>query len=127
MRQSNTNPKVSAYEQLEGTFDFNKTPLVPPGTKVIAHEKPSQRGTWAPHGIDAWYLGPALEHYRCYQIYAAKSGGERVSDTVEFFPHDIPMLHKLIAEIAIQAATELATAIENLIQRHRSVRLVKNS
>ena len=30
---------MSAYTALEGQFDFNKTPLVPPGIKVIIHEK----------------------------------------------------------------------------------------
>ena len=43
MRASRINPKLSAYEQLEGSFDFNATPLVPPGTMVIMHEKPRQR------------------------------------------------------------------------------------
>ena len=32
LRASRLNPKISAYAQLEGTFDFTRTPLAPPGT-----------------------------------------------------------------------------------------------
>jgi hypothetical protein len=49
LRPSIRNPKISAYTILEGTFDYNKTPLAPPGTKVIIHKKPLQRKTWDPH------------------------------------------------------------------------------
>ena len=52
LRPSQLNPKLSAYAQLEGAFDFTCTPLAPPGTRVIVHEKPTQRRTWAPHGVD---------------------------------------------------------------------------
>jgi hypothetical protein len=48
LRASRLNPRLSANEQLNGTFDFNKTPLAPPGTKVIVHEKPQVRQSWAP-------------------------------------------------------------------------------
>lgn len=63
LRQSRVNPLQSAQAQLFGNFDFNATPLAPPGTKVLIHEKPNHRPTWAPHGSKGWYLGPALEHY----------------------------------------------------------------
>ena len=69
LRPSRLNPKLSAHAQLEGAFDFNRTPLAPPGTRVIVHEKPNQRRTWAPHGIDGWYIGPAMDHYQCYRVW----------------------------------------------------------
>ena len=51
LRQSRINPNLSAYAQIWGQFDFNRTPLVPPGTKLILHEKPSQRTTWSALGM----------------------------------------------------------------------------
>ena len=60
LRPSRLNPKLSAYAQLEVAFDFTRTPLAPPGTRAIVHEKPTQRRTWAPHGVDGWYIGPAM-------------------------------------------------------------------
>jgi hypothetical protein len=38
LRNSRVNPKLSAYAYLFGNFNFNKTPLAPPGTKVIVHK-----------------------------------------------------------------------------------------
>ena len=66
LRASRRQPRLSAHACLFGNFDFNKTPLAVPGTKVLVHETPSQRRTFAPHGVEGYYVGPALEHYRCY-------------------------------------------------------------
>jgi hypothetical protein len=43
MRPSRTNPRLSGEAQLNGAFDYNKTPLAPPGTKVLIHETPNRR------------------------------------------------------------------------------------
>jgi hypothetical protein len=73
LRNSRTEPTKTAYEAVFGKkFDYNATPMAPPGCKVLVHEKPSQRASWAPHGVTGWYLGPAIEHYRCYRCYVAK-------------------------------------------------------
>jgi hypothetical protein len=77
---------MSAYAQLNGSFDLNRTPFPPTGTRVIAHDKPDQRASWDPHEVDGYYLGPALDHYRCYQVNIMKTKGTRIVDTVEFFP-----------------------------------------
>ena len=50
LRSLRVNPKLSAYAYLNGNFDFNKTPLAPPGTKVVIHLKPDQRASWSYHG-----------------------------------------------------------------------------
>ena len=71
--------------------DYNAHPIAPPGVIIIIHGKSNIRKAWAPYGVEGWYLGPALGHYRCYRVYTAKTGGERVLDTVQFFPHVIPM------------------------------------
>ena len=85
LRPSRRNPRVSAYTTLEGTFDFNKTPIAPPGTKVIIHEKTLQRCSWDLHGIEGWYVKPAMEHYSCYFVFTDATQAERTSDTVDFF------------------------------------------
>jgi hypothetical protein len=64
LRGSPINPKLSAYAQVNGTFDFNRTPLGPHGTHVIIQDKPEICSTWSPHGLNAWYIGPALNSYR---------------------------------------------------------------
>ena len=66
---SKLNPKLSAYAQLFGTFDFNKIPLAPPGCRTIAYDTPTHQATWNLKGTDTWYIGPAMEHYRCHCLY----------------------------------------------------------
>jgi hypothetical protein len=47
MRASRINPRLSAEAPLNGAFDYNNPPLAPPGTKVLMHETPNRRRTWA--------------------------------------------------------------------------------
>jgi hypothetical protein len=70
-------------------YDFNKCPIAPLGIKVVAHIPPEERASWAHHGIFGFYVGPAPEHYRCYQIYIPSTKGIRISDCLEWFPEDI--------------------------------------
>ena len=69
LRTPRTNPRLSAYAQILGKFYFIETPMAPPGTRIIAHEKPVQRETWSRHGVVGWYIGPVLEPYRCYKVF----------------------------------------------------------
>jgi hypothetical protein len=50
LRTSRLHPQLSAAAHFHGLVDYNKTAFAPPGCKIIAHEKPGNRRTWAPHG-----------------------------------------------------------------------------
>jgi hypothetical protein len=113
LRPSRINPRLSAEAQLNGAFDFNRSPLAPPGTKVLVHETPANRRTWAPHGVEGWYIGAAPEHYRCYRVYIPKTRAERTAKTVEFFPHDCAVPKTSSADAAVQAARDLIDALAN--------------
>jgi hypothetical protein len=76
LRGSRVNPRLSAQAQLHGAFDFNWTPLGPPGTRVFIHELPDKCGTWSPHAILGFYTGPASDHYRCCQVWVLETGSE---------------------------------------------------
>ena len=69
VRKSRINPKISDYAQVHDAYDFNATPASPPGTRVVVHEKPAVRGSWEIWGIDGWYLGHFLHHYRCFEFF----------------------------------------------------------
>jgi hypothetical protein len=58
-------PQLSAAAHFNGLIDYNKTYFASPGCKIIAHEKPAKRRTWAPHGQHGYSLGPAMHHYQC--------------------------------------------------------------
>jgi hypothetical protein len=91
LRSSRLHPQLSAAAHYHGLIDYNKTAFGPPGCKIIAHKKPSQRHTWAAHGQPGWYLGPAMNHYRCQNVYITATASKRIVDTLEFFPHNSPM------------------------------------
>ncbi|KAI2494253.1 hypothetical protein MHU86_20271 [Fragilaria crotonensis] len=86
LRGSRLNPKLSAHAQMNGHFDCNRTPLAPPGIRVLVHIKPSERTTWSPYGADGWYTGPALESYGCYTVWLWDTRATRICDTLTWFP-----------------------------------------
>ena len=101
LRKSRMNQRLSGYSQLHREFNYNTTPLAPPGTQVIIHEKPTVRGTWASHGVKGWYLGPSMDHYMCHHIYVTTTIGERDSYCVEFLPHSTPLHYNSSSENVI--------------------------
>ena len=113
LRPSNINPRLSAYEILNGIFDYNRTPLAPPGTKVIVHTPPDKRRTWDSHGEDGWYLGMAPEHYRCHRVYITKTRSERIARSVKFLPHKCKLPKKTAKYSALEAANRLIEALQN--------------
>ena len=91
LRGSRVTPSLSAQAQLHGAFDFNRTPLGPPGTRVLIHELPDKRGTWCPHTILGFYTGPATEHYRCYKVWVLETSSECIANTLLWFPTQVPL------------------------------------
>jgi hypothetical protein len=51
LRTSRINPKLSAATHIFGQYDFNRAPMAPPGTRIIAHETPGRRTLQILHGL----------------------------------------------------------------------------
>ena len=83
------------------------TLLVPPGTKVMAHIHPDKRGSWELNGEVGWYVGPALNHYYCLEVYFLRTCETRYCDMVEFIPHSIPFPIVKLKDFLIQAVTNI--------------------
>ena len=64
LRQSKTNPKISAYAHVYGPHDYNATPFVPVGMETLIHDKPKRRRTFAEHCSKGFVLGTSFDHYR---------------------------------------------------------------
>ena len=111
LRQSRINPKLSAYAQLFGQFDFNRTPLAPPGCEAIIFNTPDQRKSWDFHGEKGWYVGPAMEHYRCFLTVNPNTGRQRVAETLQFLPHNFDMPKTSSLDVITRAASDLASAL----------------
>ena len=106
--------RQAAWSHLHGEYDFNAHPLAPPGTAVTIHEKPQQRGTWSNHGVKGFYVGPALQHYRCYNTWVNATHATRVTDTLAWHPHDFNWPTYSPLELVIEATDQLNAAIHHL-------------
>jgi hypothetical protein len=113
LRISRLHPQLSAAAHFHGLVDYNKTAFAPPGCKIIAHEKPGKRRTWAPHGQHGYSLGPAMHHYRCQNVYISSTASERIVDTLEFFPHNYQMPQLSSTDRLIMAAKDMTDALQN--------------
>ena len=107
-----SNPSISAYAGLHGgAFDFAAHPIAPAGTKIVIHDKPNTRGSWAPHDIHGYYLGPAQLHYRCYRVWATATRSVRVTDTLAWFLQGLQLPGPSPHDLICTAIADLTQAI----------------
>eukprot|EP00957_Ditylum_brightwellii_P092683 7057150-Ditylum_brightwellii.AAC.1 len=92
---------------MHGTFHFEATPVAPPGTRCYIHIKPHKQASWGFHAEDAWYVGPALQHYRCYTVVMKEKSAQRITDTVKFKHHGAKVPTVTPAERVAKAVKEL--------------------
>jgi hypothetical protein len=86
LRASRVDPSKMAYKILNGPYDWNHYPLAPLGCKAVVYKDGNTRGSWASRGVDAFYLGPAKDHYRCNNYYIPDTCAYDVSGSTELFP-----------------------------------------
>jgi hypothetical protein len=99
---------------VRGVYDYCSHPFAPLGTKVIAFESPIQRQTWAAHGVEGWYIGPALDHYRCFTVYVNHTNAVRITDTVAWHPAAYVMPDASGIEALTVLTKELVTTLQTL-------------
>ena len=46
LRNSHRNPQLLSEAHINAQFEYHKTPLAPPGTKVVDFEPPDKRSSW---------------------------------------------------------------------------------
>lgn len=113
LRSARNNPSLSAYAYLRGQYDYNATPMAPPGTKVVVHEKPATRTSWGNRGVDGWYVGPSLHHYRCVRCFIPTTKAVRDADTVIFYPETIPFPKVSIEDHLRQASEDIVRILSD--------------
>jgi hypothetical protein len=112
LRTSRQHPQLPAAAHYHIIVDYNNTAFSPPGYKIIAHEKPAKRRTWAPQGQHGYYFGPYMHHYRCQNVYISATANERIVDTLEFLPHNSPMPHLSYTNRFIIDANDMTNALK---------------
>jgi hypothetical protein len=85
------NSRISAWEFFQSPFDFNKMPLGLVGCRVLIHAKPSTCQSWVYWAKNGFYIGPALDSYRCFKLVNADTKSQLFLDTVEFCHGYLPV------------------------------------
>ena len=111
MRPNHINPNISADIYLQGTHDFNRVPLPPPGILTVIHEAPDSRESYTPHGLKGRYVGGSPEHYRSFDILCPDTCRVRHGETVRFFPHGHVLLGHSPHENVTRSIHELIAAL----------------
>ena len=114
LRTSRVHPKLSAYSILKGIHDFNRHPCAPPGTQATISNPPETRTSFGPHAIDAWYIGPAPQHYRCYNFFLPLTGGIHTSGKATFYPQHCTVTKETPMDKTSHITASLVTAIQCL-------------
>jgi hypothetical protein len=111
LRFSQRNPSRSANEEVNGCFDYNKTPIAPLGTKGLIYEDPAVHTSWAPHGTDAYYIGPAPKHYMCLRFNMPATRRYRIANTWQLYPTHCTTPSILQADLTVLQATDVIQSL----------------
>jgi hypothetical protein len=63
LHASQIDPAKMVYGKLNSLYDWNYYPLAPLGCKGVVYKDGDTRDSWVPQVVDAFYLGPAKDHY----------------------------------------------------------------
>jgi hypothetical protein len=114
MRAFCVNLAISAYKALNSLYDWNQYLFAPLGCKAVIYEDGDTPGSWASCGVDGWYLGPSLNHYRCALYYLPETRAYLILGSTELFPQhcQLPVLmpHQHLCELTEELATKGSSA-----------------
>ena len=115
LRTSRIDSTKFAYHQLHGhKYNWNAFPMAPPGTRAVVYESPTTRTLWGPRGTNAWYCGPALDHYRNCRFYVPETRAYRISASFDLFPQHCVLPQCTPEQHATEVFKELHEAIQSL-------------
>jgi hypothetical protein len=69
LRQSKSNPNISAYAHVYGHQDYNCYPFVPMGMEALVNNRPHKRHSFAQHCKKLFVLGTSTKHYQCWKFW----------------------------------------------------------
>jgi hypothetical protein len=110
---SQQNPNKPANQEIYGTFNFNATPLAPPGTKSLIYDDLAAQTSWAPHATGGLYVDPASDHYQCLQFYIPATQRFRFSGMWHLYPTHCQIPISLQQDFSITVAADLLKALSD--------------
>ena len=58
VKKCRQNPLLPTWDAMEGEYHFDATPVAPPGSEMLMHEKPIRRKKFGLNEKKAWYIAP---------------------------------------------------------------------
>ena len=92
---------------MEGEYNFDAIPVVPPGSEIFMHEKRNRRKTFGLNAKKASYISPCFKHYRTFKGILQSTGEEKMSDTMRFRHHAITIPQLTPADVIVEAVSQL--------------------
>ncbi len=114
MQASHIDPTKLAYEILNEPYKWSRYSLAPLGCKANAYKDGDTRGSWELQGVNAWYLGPSRDHYRCDYYYIIVTRAYHILGLTALFPqrcqHPNMLPHQHLGALTdeLAEATDLA-------------------
>ena len=69
--------------------------------RATVFEAPEVQTSWGPHTVDAWYVGPSWDHYRCMYFQIPATGGYRTSGQYNLYPTHVDIPKKTSMDRAV--------------------------
>ncbi len=110
---SRPDPSKSANKEVHGPYD--KTLIAPIGTKRLVYDNPAVRASWAPHGTDAFYVGPTPKHYWCLHFYIPTTQRCCIADTWCLYPSHCTIPTISTADLTVLTACDVLRTLRNTI------------
>ena len=85
-----------------------------PGIKVLLHGIPKDCGSWSPHALSGWYIGPSLDHHHCHKIWIPVTNSVRIGQSVSWFSHKLIMQNSTATDIFTATAKYLTAALRQI-------------
>ena len=86
LRTSRNNNSLTAYEEIKGSFNWNRTPMPTLGNKDVVYIIPDALNIFAPHCDEAYTVGRAAHHHQLLKFYVPAARGYRITDTYRLDP-----------------------------------------
>ena len=64
-------------------------------------------------GTDAWYIGPAHEHYRCVECYMPETRSTRITDMLVYFPAQVPFPKSTMEDYQRQSISDILAILND--------------
>ena len=100
-------------------YDHLAHPLSIFGMQCMALENP--RHSWGAHSKDGYYVGPALQHYRCFRVLVTDTNATRISDPIAWQPEQYRMPGHSPLEVLTAATTDLLAALRAIPSKDRAL------